>query len=179
MGKIALVISILALSSTGAIAQRTDGCSGQPTANVQSNSIPTGTVDRSLQAAGYTLSSASLVSALSDIRAGVRSLAALKLREIGGKSDVLPLPRSWAEEKDPCTKAWMSISLAGLTSRMQHGPERRRFVQARVTPFQPCVATGPRPSRSCLWESFPGSGESATISTCRLREPIVSASAAH
>ncbi len=76
--------------------------------------------------------------ALGDLRADVRSVAALKLaQEVGSGADFAPIFQAWQAENDTCTKVGMSVALSGLVSGID--PKQHPGGQPRVTPFQPCA----------------------------------------
>jgi hypothetical protein len=100
-------------------------------------------LDRALEGVGIPLTRDSLVTALGDPRADLRSLASLKLALTGTKADLGPLMRAWLAEEDPCTKFEMEFALGILVPGLALDPKQHPGGQEWVTPFQPCTPSQP------------------------------------
>ncbi len=144
MGKLSFVLWLWAGASVVASAQRLDGCTQPTVGEIHRESIPADILAQRLKSAGYLTSDrATAIAALSDPRGDVRSLAALQLSEIGLRPDLAPMIRAWASENDDCTRGWLEISLAALTSKLRGDP--RKAFQWRVAPFQACIPSSQEP----------------------------------
>ncbi len=142
MGRVYMTIVLLGAGSLPAAAQRLDGCVdfAAPLPHGISQGVSREVRDRGLQDAGYSLTRDSLVRALGDQRADVRSVAALKLAlEVGSGADFAPILQAWQTENDTCTKIGMSIALSGLVGGLALDAKQHPGDQPRVTPFQSCA----------------------------------------
>jgi hypothetical protein len=145
--KPAVLYVMIALASTGWLpvaAQRLDGCMTNPSPGVLPIlGVSYETRDRGLQGAGYALTHDSLLSALNDQRADVRSAAAQKLVEgADWKAGLAPILRAYLAEKDLCAQSSMGLALTGLMHRIAWDPKQHPGDQQLVTPFQPCTPPG-------------------------------------
>jgi hypothetical protein len=140
MGRVYAMIALVIAGSLLAAAQRLDGCVdfATPGEHGLSHGVSQKERDHGLEDAGYSLTRDSLVRALGDLRADVRSVAALKLAlEVGSVADLAPILQAWQAENDSCTKAGMGAALSGLVSGID--PKQHPGGQPRVTPFQACA----------------------------------------
>jgi len=153
---------LLATAAITARAQRLDGCVEGPTKGVVAAPSDE-TRDRALQDAGYALKTDSLLSALRDQRADVRSLAAVRLAK-DPQVGVLPsLVEALSAERDPCTKAGMARAVAALERASSRGKEGNGR-QPRPTPFQRCAPSEPQLVALTLAQSHkPTTGETAPL----------------
>jgi hypothetical protein len=136
---------VLLAASRPVAAQRLDGCvnHGEPGAKGVSQSVSSEDRDRGLQEAGYLLTRDSLEAALYDRQADLRSVAAQKLAEIGGKVELAPIMQAWLAERDGCTEAGISMALSRLAGGLAWDKQRHPDGQRRVTPFQACTPSRP------------------------------------
>ncbi len=136
-----VIVALVAAGSLTAAAQRLDGCVTNPSADVLPiQGVSSETRDRGLQEAGYSLTHDSLLSALTDQRADVRSAAAQSLvEEVGGRALLAPILQAWLSEKDPCSVGAMLSALSQLMHGLAWDPKHHPGDQQRVTPFQPCT----------------------------------------
>jgi hypothetical protein len=132
MPQFCLAFVLIAAGSVPLVAQRFDGCGS-------SQSPSTETRDRGLRDAGYSLTRDSLVSALSDRRPDVRSVAAQKLAEIGARSAFAPIMQASITEEDGCTVGAMNGVLTRLMRGIAWDTKLHPGGQYRVTPFQACT----------------------------------------
>lgn len=135
--RIYLFMIALAAASLPLAAQRLDGCSDD---TPMLSRVSDEARDRGLRDSGYSLSGKSVVAALSDPRADVRSLAAETLVSIGQKADVALLTHAWSMEKDHCTKAIMSFAIPFVLVRFWGTKPNSDAL--RVAPFQVCTPSG-------------------------------------
>jgi len=99
--------------------------------------------DKGLLDSGVALTREALTIALGDPRPDVRSLAALKLGEIGKQADMAPLMQALIEEKDDCTEFAMRDGLQSLVPGLAYDARQHPGGQPWITPFQPCKASEP------------------------------------
>jgi hypothetical protein len=137
--RIPVTIVLLALGSLTSVAQRLDGCVESGVSGL-SRAVLRETRDRGVQDAGYSLTHDSLVSALNDQRADVRSAAAQKLVEgADWKAGLAPILRAYLAEKDLCTKSSMYGALTALMSGFAWDAKQHPGGQPRVATFQGCT----------------------------------------
>jgi hypothetical protein len=130
MNRIYTTIMLLIAAVVPVQAQRLDGCVAQKDTQLPLTLVGASSreaMDRGLQDSGVVLTRGALAAALGSPKPDVRSLAAMKLGEIGKKDDLAPLMQAWLAETDTCTKVAM------LQDITQHPGG-----QPWVTPFQTC-----------------------------------------
>lgn len=144
MHTLTIASMLLVAESLTVAGQRLDGCVvPSPDVNYPIQAVSHKTRDRGLREAGYSLTRDSLVSALKDSRADVRSAAAQTLvDEIGGKGLLEPIMESWQTEKDPCSAGAMNASLSELMHGLAWDTKQHPGDQQWVTPFQECSPSG-------------------------------------
>jgi hypothetical protein len=145
MNRVNIAIMMLAAGSLPVSAQRLDGCPENETPVVQGviHAVSRETRDRGLQEAGFALDRGSLAIALRDPRADVRSLAALKLGEVGQRADVASIMQAWLSEKDTCTRGKMDLALSMLVPELAWDAGQHPGGQLRIAPFQACTVSEP------------------------------------
>jgi hypothetical protein len=126
-----------------ASAQRLDGCLSDPQAPPTFPHFTSAARDTALKEAGYQLAANSLISALNDKRADIRSLAALKLALTAPGVALNPLMQAWLAEKDPCTRDQMEAALNLVGPEVAWDAAQHPGQQIRVTPNQPCKPSEP------------------------------------
>lgn len=145
MRHICTMIVLVAAGSLLATAQRLDGCADlrAPGGQTVSHGVSQEDRDKGLKDAGYSLTRDSLVVALGDLRADVRSVAAGKLAENGGRAELTPMVNAYLAEKDGCTIGGMSLALDRIMGGIAWDAKQHPGGQYRVTPFQTCIESGP------------------------------------
>lgn len=141
MRRVCATIVLFAAGSVPVLAQRLDACVNYAAPGVHETiTAPSREArDRGLQDAGYLLTKDSLAKALSDQRPDVRSVAARKLGEIGGRAELTLIMQAVLAERDQCTKARMYTTLTLLTDILAFDAKQHPDGQWRVTPFQACT----------------------------------------
>jgi len=151
---------VLMAAAAYAGAQRLDDC--QSSTDGQPHTFygqPSEVLDGNLRAAGYTFTEQSLLSALGDPRADVRSLAASKLGTTSGASSLSALAEALSKEEDSCARFAMGFAIGALGQRLflvsgkQH-PGQQRY----VTPSQTCTPSEPQVLTLSI-EQEPGSSD--------------------
>lgn len=147
MYRVHIVAMLLVTISFPTAAQRLDGCVDYSTPGVKGAGlvVTREARDHGLQDAGYSLTQNSLFSALDDRRPDVRSAAAQRLAEVGGKVELDAILHAWLTEKDGCSRNTMVSALSELLYRIAWDPAKHPGGQWRITPFQSCS-----PSRNPL-----------------------------
>jgi hypothetical protein len=145
MGRVYATIMLLVAGSLDVAAQRLDGCvnGAVPDAHGPVHAVSQEERNRGLEGAGYLLTRNSLVSALSDPRADVRSIAASTLQGAWGKAELAPITQAWFVETDFCTRARMASALSRIGDEVAADAKQHPGGQQRVTPFQPCTPSEP------------------------------------
>jgi hypothetical protein len=141
MKRIKVVLILLAAGSSPILGQRLGGCPAREAPGFVS--LPSDlAVDQGLRDSGVISTWEIIRIALGDPRPDVRSLAALKLGEVGRKADLDPLIRAWLAEKDACTRTVMGFGLGRLAPLAIDASQHPRG-QPWVTPFQECTIAVP------------------------------------
>jgi hypothetical protein len=138
MSQTAIMLALLALVSAPAAAQRLDGCPTEPQASMIIGTPSQESIDQRLHDSAISLSRDALTTALSDPRADIRSLAALKLGLTGNMATLTPLVQAWLAEEDPCTKFVMEFGLGTLVPALAVDKKQHPNGQPWVKPFQAC-----------------------------------------
>lgn len=132
------VFTLIIASCLNTKAQRLDGCV-TPETQLPSKGVSREDRNRGLQAAGYSLTKASLLLALRDPREEVRGSAAEAIVEDAERDELAPIMQAWLLEKDLCARGAMLSALTLLMRGIAWDPAEHPGGQPRVTLNQPCT----------------------------------------